>query len=259
MENLELIIKYLDGEVIGEEKTLFEQRLKEDSSLEQTFQLVKEVDHTLADDNLTSFISKLKETQILYLASEHPNTENGKNNSGTFGIVRILRNKKLQIAASIAMLLIVSTVFYKIHFSVSPDSLFNNFYQPYEASLITRSSNPTDVSDLIRGIQFYDKGNYANAISKLEVVLLKEKNNTAAHFFIGVSYIETKDFKKAIENLKYVINQNDTAFIEHAQWYLALCYIKTNQNKLATPILSKIVQSKNLYKPMASEILKKLK
>ncbi|HEY4784878.1 MAG TPA: tetratricopeptide repeat protein [Bacteroidales bacterium] len=249
MEQLEKIIKYLDGEVIGEEKQQFEKQLNADNSLKQTLNLVQEVDKTISNDSLLTYVKKLKETQTTINAEENHHIK-----------TRFLNHWKIIAAASIATLLIVSTV---IHFlpahKLSNDNIFASFYQRYEADLITRSDTPTEVSDLIKAIQLYDRGNYKEAITKLESIIKLDATNTAARFFIGVSYIETKNFDKAIENLNYVIIQNDTVFIEHAEWYLALCYIKTNRMNQAKPLLNKIASSNNFYKVMASDILRKTK
>jgi len=248
MEQLEKIFKYLDGEVIGEEKQVFEKELESDESLKQTLRLVQEVDKTIADDELFSLIDKLKEVQGTI------NDEIGVNNK-----TKILHNWKWLAAASVTVLLVVSALLYTFNSKPSNDKIFADFYHRYEYDLITRSVEPSDVSDLIKAIQLYDKGDYQEAISKFEVIIKSDASNTAAHFFIGVSFIETKNYPKAIENLNYVVVKNDTAFVEHAEWYLALCYIKAKQTSLATNLLRKISNGNTYYKVMATDALKKFK
>lgn len=247
MEQLEKIIRYLDGEVIGEEKQLFEQQLESDSSLNKTFQLAQEVDQIIADENLVSFVSRLKETQTLM------NEDEG------FSSTHIIYHWKFLAAASVVIAVVISVLLYSNYAKPSNDKVFAGLYHRYEADILTRSAEPTEVSELIKAIQQYDKGNYQEAIHKFEAIIRIDATNTAAHFFIGVSFIETKDFAKAIENLNYVVVQNDTAFIEHAEWYLALCYIKTNQTKQATAILHRIASGNTFYKVMATDALRKMK
>lgn len=248
MEQLEKIIRYLDGEVIGEEKQLFEKELETDNSLKQTLRLVQEVDQTISDEKLLTYVEKLKQAQAIVSSEENHRSK-----------VRFLTNWKILAAASVALLLGISVLFNFYHNRPSNDKVFASFYQRYEADLITRSDAPSEVSDLIKAIQLYDKGNYQEAITKFEAIIKLDATNTAARFFIGVSFIEMKNFSKAIENLNYVVAQNDTVFIEHAEWYLALCYIKMNRTSLAMPLLHKIANSNTFYKVMASDILRKMK
>lgn len=247
MEQLEKIIKYLDGEVIGEEKLLFEKELESDSSLRQAFNLAQEVDRTIGDENLVSFVASLKGTQALI------NKEEGSARK------HFALNWKMIAAASIVVVVVISCFLHSNYVKPSNDKVFASLYHRYEADLLTRSAEPTEVSELIKAIQQYDKGNYQDAIHKFEVIIKSDATNTAAHFFIGVSFIETKDFSKAIDNLNYVVAQNDTAFIEHAEWYLALCYIKTNRTKQASSILHRIASGNTFYKAMATEALRKIK
>jgi len=248
MEQLEMIIKYLDGEVIGEEKQLFEKELESNNSLKETLRLVQEVDKTIADENLVSFVEQLKETQIAV------NKENQLQPKK-----RIVHIWKMLAAASFIIVLIASALLYSNYIKPSNDKIFANLYHRYEADILTRSAEPSDVSDLIKAIQQYDKGNYQEAITKFEAIIKSDANNTAARFFIGVSFIETKNFTKAIENLSYVVVQNDTAFVEHAEWYLALCYIKTKQTSQANTLLHKIASGNTIYKILATDALRKMK
>lgn len=247
MEQLKQILKYLDGEVTGEEKQMFEKELMENGSLKQTFNLVKDVNSTIADDNLLSYTAKLKQTQ------DKVNKENNSKPKINLTPLRILA------VASAIIILVILAFYYSNTLKPSNEKVFAQFYQRYEADIITRSSEPADGNDLINAIQLYDKGNYTGAISRFEAIIKNDATNTAARFFIGVSFIETKNYSKAIENLKMVINQNDTVFMEHAEWYLALCYVKTNQTSQAYSILKKIANGRTYYRVMASDILKKIK
>jgi tetratricopeptide (TPR) repeat protein len=248
MEQLEKTIRYLDGEVVGEEKQLFEKEISTDESLKETLRMIHEVNRTMADEELLSFVNQLKETQ---------KTINKENS--TLLKKRAMLTWRILAAACFVALLVTSFFLYSNYSRPSNDKIFANYYHRYEAELLTRSAGPSEVSDLIKAIQLYDKGNYQEAIVKLEAIIKSDASNTAARFFIGVSYIETKNFDKAIENLNFVIAQNDTAFVEHAEWYLSLCYVKTNQMSKAKTLLHKIANGTTFYKMMASDALSKMK
>lgn len=248
MEQLKQILKYLDGEVIGEEKQKFEKELETNDSLKQTYNLVQAVNSTIADDKLLSFVENLKKAQLTV------NEENGMKKPKI-----TMQPWKIIAAASVVIILAIVAFYYSNTSKPSNEKVFAQFYQRYEADIITRSSEPSEGSDLISAIQLYDKGKYTDAINRFEEIIKNDATNTAARFFIGVSFIETKNFTKAIENLKFVVTQNDTVFIEHAEWYLALCYVKTNQTNQAYSILKKIANGRTYYRVLATDILKKMK
>jgi tetratricopeptide (TPR) repeat protein len=259
MEELEMIMRYLDGEVIGEDKLLFEYELSINSTLREKFRLVKDVDKVLADEELFSFVGKLNKAHMLHNALESDDSTLDVQLPRESSKVVFLKSWKFMAAASVTLLFAISSISY-LYLSNSPtDSLFNEYYQHYDAAMVTRSISPAESGDLVMAIQDYDKSNYKAAIVKFEKIIQADATNTAARFFVGVSYIEVKNYTKAIENLQYVINKNDTAFVEHAQWYLALCFVKNNQKGDALPLLNKIASSSNYYKPQAMDILKKLK
>ena len=258
MKELEKIIQYLDGDLKVEEKQLFELELKSNPLMSQQLRLTQQVDNLLADNELFNFLENLRIAKEQFNKEEPSLFENGKDDHSKFK-QSFFFGKKLLAAAAVVLLVVISSVVYTIFSVPTNDRLFNQYYQKYEADIVTRSSVTTDASALISAIQQYDKGNYDSAITKFEDILKVDKNNTAAHFFIGVSYIETNNFEKAIRNLSFVISQNDTAFIEHAEWYLALCYVKTKQTTKANSLLTKIAGRQTFYKLMAMEVLKKLK
>jgi tetratricopeptide (TPR) repeat protein len=224
--------------------------------LAQTLHVAREVNAMIDDEALVSYKGKLDEAQQITNLEEEKGL---KRKDGAWrGIKFNVLNWKLLAAACIAVFATLSVVFY-FNMQPSNDRLFSQYYQRYEADILTRSAEPSDVSDLIKAIQFYDKGNYMEAISLFKNIIKVDATNTVAHFFMGVCLIETKDYPSAIESLNYVINQKDAAFIEHAQWYLALCYVKINQSDRAATILTKIINDKTFYRTMAIDLLKKVK
>lgn len=254
MEQLEKIIKYLDGEVIGEEKQAFEKKLEGDVSLQEKLNLVKDINATLADENLNSFVTKIQQIQssVNHKSSAKNNSDiEGKKNSA------IILKRRFLSAAAVLLIMAISSIFYLNFAGPKNERIYNQFYQKYESSLITRSDN-NETSALIAAIQLYDKGNYPGAIARLSDLLQKDNSNTTARFFIGLSYMETKTYDKAIANFNAIMAEGDTAFIEHAEWYMALCYVRTNQIKQASDLLKHIAESNSYYKVKAADLLKKI-
>jgi thioredoxin-like negative regulator of GroEL len=56
-----------------------------------------------------------------------------------------------------------------------------------------------------------------------------------------------------------VIDDNDNLFLEDAEWYLALCYLKTQEPEKAADVLDQIKRSESIYKKDAARIMRKMK
>jgi hypothetical protein len=261
MKDLEKIIRYLDGEMNGEEKQLFEQELVGDKSLKQSTLLMEEIDRAIHDDEVFAFQAKLKETQELYNAINKQDyvvdADSPKEISEKSRI-----NWKYALSAAISLLIVVSTIW--INFSQSSnDKIFASYYHRYEANyegneVNNRAAGVSHLSLLINAVQLYDQGNFTSALKQFDEIIKIDADNLVAHFFIGLVSIENKNYDKAIENLLYVINKKDVAYVEHSEWYLALCYLKKDQTAQALTVLTRIANSNSYYKSKALDLLKKL-
>ena len=75
----------------------------------------------------------------------------------------------------------------------------------------------------------------------------------------GVSNFEDQKYPEAKISFTTVIDDNNNLFIETAKWYLALCYIKTNDTDKAISQLKAITDEDGIYSKNARKILRKLK
>jgi tetratricopeptide (TPR) repeat protein len=241
MENVKKIIQYQDGDA-SETDAQIELKISENKRLKKIFELNNEINRISNDKGLLNFIEKTSSLRNEY--SENPK------------IAKTIHLKNWFLAASI---FIISglLVFYFVNKRNPNDRIFGQFYSKYEISIATRSGI-ADINELTAAIQYYDQCQYKEAIIRFNKILSTDKNNISALFFSAVSYMEIKDYQKAAVNFKCVINLKDTAFAEHASWYLALCYIKTNNIQMARNIISQIAESDSYYRAKACELSKKL-
>jgi tetratricopeptide (TPR) repeat protein len=78
-------------------------------------------------------------------------------------------------------------------------------------------------------------------------------------FYYGISNIETKNYDNSIKAFTTIINQNDNLYIEHAEWYLGLCYLKNNQKDKAIDQFVVVASNPdNFHRQEAKNILEKL-
>jgi lipopolysaccharide biosynthesis regulator YciM len=151
----------------------------------------------------------------------------------------------------------ISVVFFNNPSKSQNDRIFANYYRTYKMDnkLVYRVPSNNDY-----GIAYdqYREGNYREAINEFEGIIRHDTTRITACFLLGISFIEVQNYSEAIKNLAYVIDQN-SGIIQQAEWYLALCYIKTRKTAQANLMLNRIIDENNCYKQLASEILKKIK
>src|SRR5208283_4457383 len=190
MDTLEEIIKYVDKEMSDEEMISFEQRITKDSTIRNSVNIASEVVKLLEDQKYFDFLNKLQEAQSLF-QSKQPEEVDILTEKTAAEPRRFSFNWQ-PFAALIAGVIIVGSVwlFYN-HSQPFNERLYKEYYTKYEANVQTRSSD-NDNNDLIKAIEFYDHGNYTEAIAYFKKILQLDASNIAAHFFIGVSYMETK-------------------------------------------------------------------
>ena len=70
----------------------------------------------------------------------------------------------------------------------------------------------------------------------------KENIIALAHYYKGISFLETNNTKGAIENLEWVAKFGaDKRIVEKAEWYLGLGYLKEGELEKADTVFQKIL------------------
>ncbi len=147
------------------------------------------------------------------------------------------------IAASI--ILLVSIGFYWKQYSSSPETLFADYYTTASNTShpITRTQNDTD--ELTKAFVAYESEAY-NQAQKLFNNLYKTSNNSELLFYEGICYLEIEQTDNAIETFLKHQNFNDK-LLGKSKWYLALAYLKNNNQIEVQNILEKITSSSSNY------------
>ena len=90
-------------------------------------------------------------------------------------------------------------------------------------------------------------------------IIDKDASNIAVKFYYGISNIEIHNYANAITAFNEIIRQNDNLYIEHAEWYLGLCYLKSNQkDKALDQFLAVASNPDNYHQKEARAILDKM-
>ncbi len=122
-----------------------------------------------------------------------------------------------------------------------------------------RSVSDVNVNDNLQEARLmFAQSNYENTIQILDKVP-ENKDSFVKHFYTALSYQNLNKFDKAIDEYTKVIDHGNNLFIEEAEWYKSLCYLKLNQKQDAKNELMAVIERKGYYEKDAKAIIRKLK
>ena len=233
---VEEMISYLQGKLSEEDRLRIDRQMKEDP---------------LLVESLSELDSFLKRGGDPALAVERRNAF--KKNFKSAGTSR---KWNLFPVAAVFALLIIGIASVIIILNSGNRDLYSEYYKPYKDILTTRGEHDEQMT---LAMNYYNSGDYSNA----EIVFLEitESANQPGFsgFYLAQSQMAQGKYGIAIENLKR-LSEYEYPMQSHAQWYIALAYLKLNQKQEALMYLNKIIKSEESYnKPKAIELSEKLK
>ena len=245
---INLVDRYLHGDMSADERVDFEHRLKEDPELEELLNIQKDIDEVILDREALDFASTLDAAYDTYKKSRKS----------------ISRHKQVYRLAGIAAMLLV---FLGIGFVIRQQSvklplnqaIVKKYYRPYEVPVNYRSAEGTVDATFRLAVEKYNDKQYSEAIRLFEQVLKEDDTRMDANLMNGLSNFEIKNYKRADSSFRRIIKHRDNLYIQQAQWYLGFCFLMTNQDEKAVKLYRKIVDEKGFYSKKAEKILKKLK
>ncbi len=244
--NMEIMDKYLNGEMNDQELKHFEHLLASDEKVREELDLHQSIDHAIMEED----IMNLRDTMnTIY-------TEDEKVKRAPAGISR---RKLYYAAATFALLMATGGIVKKV---TQPDynnyETFEKYYEPYEVTVTYRSGNTETDRLLLTALQRYEDENYEQALVLFEQLLEKRNDDMAVNLYSGISYMEVEKYQKATHSFQTIITDNNNLFIEQAEWYLAMCYLKTEDNTKAKELLDELIHKESYYKEMAKRIKNEL-
>lgn len=241
----EIIDRYQSNEMSADEVKIFNSDLLTNKTLAKEFRLEQEFDVIMRQDKIIDFRKKL-------LNNYHA----GENKKKLMSFISPAGQKWYLAAALIVFLMVTGgLLLFTMPKSYSNDDLFKKYYSTEHVLDVARSGDANIVDAVIK----FQEKDYKAANKLFSIILQSEANNTAAWFYNGIACIETGQFDYASKSFQRIIADNNSFYIEHAEWYLGLCYLKNNQTSKAIAEFQKIAfESRNYYKVDAQLILAKL-
>lgn len=239
------IERYNAGEMSAKEEQWFHKELESNDKLRKEVTLRKKSDEVLKNQDIISLRNKLQKI------------ENER--------VKIIPVKKrrltayLTYAAVISILVVIGSVSLLSSNNLSNDEIMDRYYKSYEPSTTARSASVKPDSDFSLALDYYKTHDYSNAALHFKKVVEKNPKNMQSRFLSGVSNFENQKYPEAEESFDLVIKDGRSMYIETSKWYLALCYIKTNEKAKALNQLEIISNENGIYKKDAKKIIRSLK
>ena len=240
------IERYNAGEMSEVEKQWFQKELEGNKKLRDEAEFRKKTDLTLRNHDIIQLRSKLAEIEKRR-ATEVPVKSPGK-------------HINMKYAAAIAgLVLLGSLALFTGSRNLTNDEILDRYYKLYENTTGNRSVQSQANTVFSDAIDNYVVSDFKAAIAGFTQILQSEPDNMQATLFHGISNYEMKNYPVAKQSFGKITKENDNVYFEDAQWYLALCYLKTNEQDQAIEQFNNIKKSTSIHRKDARKILRQLK
>lgn len=229
--NTTLLIRYMDQELSSEELTSMEENLATDKNLQEELENLKNTRLSLRGLGLREQVTRVHGEMMREM----------KEGSNPVGRLRTMARISMRIAAGIIVLIIAGASYQ--YFVITPERLFNENFSTYTLGSSRAADELSPLEKAFRQRDFKTTIALFNSIS----------NRTPKDYFLaGNAYLEIEDLSNAIIHFNNCIATNQafqtTTYLEDAEYYLAVSYLKNKEINKALPLFEKIhAQSLHLY------------
>ena len=244
-ENIE---DFIDGVLEDDLLDEFNTELSENTDLIAEVSLREEVNDAIGEKDIQSLRARLSDVRDSVETKEVKSIVMPQFNLSS---TRFWRN-------SVAMIVIVVGLSGVLSNNFTPlDKTYGKYFNsPTWAS----ERSATEAMDNIHVARTYYQGaNYDKVIDVLNEASLAPDKAFVAHFYKGLSYQHLNVMDKAAEEYSKVIAEGNNMFIEEAEWYRSLCYLKMNKKAEAKQQLLAVIDRKGHYEKDAKAILRRLR
>lgn len=247
-KDIELIDKYVRGELTGNVLKDFKQRLTSDTAF---------AEQVGWHEKLVGGIKKQSRKELkAYLQSLDTQVVSSIKEPASEKKVATLTFWKYAVAAAVALL--VAAVFWFDLLHPSPATLFAQYYQPYPNVEATIERNDEVADAYQQAFQWYEDGQYEEASAAFEQLLQTDVPSEALNFYAGLTSLELNQFGKSLQYFEKVIKHPDHKYYQQALWYAALASLKNQDTESAKKYLHQLSGEKGFYGDKAVQLLEEL-
>lgn len=239
------IEEFISGTLEGEELEMFQAELNENTDLKAEVALRRNVDNAIGEKEILELRNQLKNVQ-----HEVKNKE----------IKSLIPNTKVQqmnwwrAGVAVAVVLFAMAGIFKNDFG-NLNQTYEKFYQQPEWA--PQRSLTADVGFLQQANNYFVGGEYEKALLLYDKAIKEHQEKFVFQFYKAASLQNLGRFEDAIPEFSKVIEHGDNMFVEEAEWYRALCYIKLERKDAAKEHLLAIVNRNGYFAKDAKAILRK--
>ena len=243
---IEEIDGYLTDDLDEATMVLFEDELMVNSGLSADLAFHREVEKAVGETDVISLRSSLQQIA----------RDEGDRRSERLGLGSTRRKSLFwYAAASVLVFMVVFTSLVR-HRSYTGQQLYTSYYQPYKVGASVSRSGSASQNGLNNALLAIDRGEYASALTLLEGTRGQEAY--AVNFYSGVAWQELGDYSRAISSFTQVVQQGDNLLVEQSEWYIGLCYLRTDEREKAVAQFRSIATRNGYYGQESGEILQQL-
>lgn len=237
-----LLDKYLSNQLNTDERAKVEELLSKDEDVKLRLKLLKSQKTFLKNqDAITNAKSAIQGVSEEFRQSELNTEVKGK------GKMRYL------IPLAIAATLLLGLFIRPLITSTDTSSLFNEYYQPAQLSLLTKSDANTELKQ--KAQLAFNQENYQEAVGYLNALLKEDSTNEQLLFNLSIAELGANSYETSILRLQSLLTH--PVYGPGAHWYSALANIKLDNMENAISLLNEI-PSQSSYYSSAQDLVKKL-
>ena len=239
------IERYNSGEMSDAEKLWFEKELEGNENLRKEVHFRKRTDEVLNNKIIISLRNKLSDLEKMRNAS--------------IPVKRTKNSVYLKFAIFIALLVLTGSLTIFPGRNLNNDEILSRYYKEYKPTSKQRSLETKTDETFTQAQEYFESHDYKNAALYFSKVVESNPKNMSATLLNGISNYEDKKYHEARQSFGKVIDDYKNLYIDHAQWFLALCYLKTNENDKAVNLLEIIRNEGGYYSNDAKKVIRKMK
>jgi len=285
------IIRYLDGEMVQEERLAFEKEISENSDLAKKVEnlrnlqklagkAMKQTDDPEAhldqgtQEEIRQAVIDFKEGKNADLPAEvdemiksarhdfEQRREKGQQDTDQTKPEPISQRSNLRqirriwwtSAAVVFIAAIISILIFKPFSDKLPSDLYTDYYQDYPISLDVMELSRAD-DDLLFAIKVYESGDYERAVILFEMLSDSAGLREYSLFYAGHAYVHQGLTGKAIETFEELLDDAQGELIQATRWYLALSYLKKGEAVLSKEQLLLLEETDSPFRKKARSLL----
>ncbi|WP_372950421.1 tetratricopeptide repeat protein [Mariniphaga sp.] len=236
---------FISGSLEGEELEMFQAELNENTDLKAEVALRRNIDLAVGEKDVLSLRDKLQNVQ---------HDVKNKEIKSLIPDTKVQQMNWWRAGVAVAVVLFAFAGIFRNEFG-NINHTYNQYYEQPEWA--PQRSVTSDLGFLQQANGYFVNGEYEQALLLYDKAIKENDEKFVFQFYKAASLQNLEKFEEAIPEYSKVIEHGDNMFVEEAEWYKALCYLKLERKDMAKEQLLAIINRNGYYAGDAKAILRK--